>query len=542
MPKAVPSAVVPGVEIARAGTWHASTGDVTITRDHLDSAVAAANDPLLRDPIIKIGHDSKLGDSTPAFGRVTNLRTHETEDGTYALVGDLVMPKALAEIAPHAYPARSIEGSFDLAIQGALNYQSSPQHREYPFVMTAVALLGDALPAIESLNDLYDIYGAKTALSNGAEVVTLTRKEDTVPTEIQASIAISAVVDQFYDQLGEDNPNSWAYIQEVWSDAVIVCGSDGELYRVPWTDKGDGLAEFGEPQRVAVQYVADPDSAEDGPVPGSLAQLSRSALLSREVINLKKYTEEERKDLAKKGLALPDGSFPIVDKQDLKNAIRSIGRAKDEDEAKAFIKKRAKALDATDELPDSWDVKAAASPLTISETPAPSNDMSENATSEVDVTASAAPEGDAVDTETTTTIEAAADTNVSETETVEITAAAQAQAQVLMSQLPAGFEIIAAGNLNELRAARVELDRVREEQRVGAREAFLRQSCEVEGRFAAAQLDDLRALYDSNEVACRAFVAKLATGTVPTTSPIGHSVAPSVDDTETIIARFRASK
>jgi len=61
----------------------------------------------------------------------------------------------------------------------------------------------------------------------------------------------------------------------------------------------------------------------------------------------KDYTPEARELLAKKGLALPDGSFPIKDEGDLKNAIRAIGRAKDPAAAKAHIIKRAKALGAT---------------------------------------------------------------------------------------------------------------------------------------------------------------------------------------------------
>ena len=41
---------------------------------------------------------------------------------------------------------------------------------------------------------------------------------------------------------------------------------------------------------------------------------------------------------------MPDGSFPIANVEDLKNAIQSIGRAKDPDAAKAHIKKRARDL------------------------------------------------------------------------------------------------------------------------------------------------------------------------------------------------------
>lgn len=66
------------------------------------------------------------------------------------------------------------------------------------------------------------------------------------------------------------------------------------------------------------------------------------------------FSEKERKKLAKKKEALPDGSFPIRNASDLKNAIQAIGRAKDPAKAKAWIKKRAKALGKENLLPDTW--------------------------------------------------------------------------------------------------------------------------------------------------------------------------------------------
>ena len=63
---------------------------------------------------------------------------------------------------------------------------------------------------------------------------------------------------------------------------------------------------------------------------------------------------EQRRKLAERGEALPDGSFPIRNKQDLKDAIQSYGRAKDKSEAKRWIKRRARELDAEDELPEDW--------------------------------------------------------------------------------------------------------------------------------------------------------------------------------------------
>lgn len=67
------------------------------------------------------------------------------------------------------------------------------------------------------------------------------------------------------------------------------------------------------------------------------------------------YDEETRGEMAKGGMALPDGSFPIKDEEDLKNAIQAFGRAKDKAAAKAHIMKRASDLDAMDMIPEGWD-------------------------------------------------------------------------------------------------------------------------------------------------------------------------------------------
>jgi hypothetical protein len=77
-------------------------------------------------------------------------------------------------------------------------------------------------------------------------------------------------------------------------------------------------------------------------------------LLAKESVN-EAYTDEERKALADKGFALSDGSFPIKNLDDLKNAIQAYGRAKDQARAAKFIVKRAKALGAEDLIPDTED-------------------------------------------------------------------------------------------------------------------------------------------------------------------------------------------
>lgn len=66
------------------------------------------------------------------------------------------------------------------------------------------------------------------------------------------------------------------------------------------------------------------------------------------------FSVEERQRLAKSGEAMPDGSYPIVTRQDLENAIRAIGRAKDREATIRHIKKRARALGAEDMIPAEW--------------------------------------------------------------------------------------------------------------------------------------------------------------------------------------------
>ena len=72
------------------------------------------------------------------------------------------------------------------------------------------------------------------------------------------------------------------------------------------------------------------------------------------VIMKRDFSSDQRDHLANTGAAMPDGSFPIQNTADLKNAIHAIGRAKDPAKARAHIISRARSLGATDMLPDGW--------------------------------------------------------------------------------------------------------------------------------------------------------------------------------------------
>lgn len=84
-----------------------------------------------------------------------------------------------------------------------------------------------------------------------------------------------------------------------------------------------------------------------------------------EPVNKRNYDTETRRRLADEGKALPDGSYPIVDKADLANALQAIGRATNRAQVEAHIRRRAKALDAMDMLPDWAMAKAVVTPLSV---------------------------------------------------------------------------------------------------------------------------------------------------------------------------------
>jgi len=75
-----------------------------------------------------------------------------------------------------------------------------------------------------------------------------------------------------------------------------------------------------------------------------------------EFLNEREFSKAKRKKLAKKGEAMknPEGSYPIENTKDLKNAIKAFGRAKNKAATKKHIMSRARALGKSDLIPDNW--------------------------------------------------------------------------------------------------------------------------------------------------------------------------------------------
>jgi hypothetical protein len=86
------------------------------------------------------------------------------------------------------------------------------------------------------------------------------------------------------------------------------------------------------------------------------AARERMEALQAEASDLADYSQDTREGYARKGWAMPDGSFPIANASDLKNAVRAYGRASSGDRAKVrrHIMKRARGLGRADIIPSSW--------------------------------------------------------------------------------------------------------------------------------------------------------------------------------------------
>lgn len=152
---------VPNVELAREGEEVAAIvgGKLKFTQTDFEELMAAAQDPGLRDGVIRIGHSgmTKLAAETgmPALGYIQNLRI----DGR-SLRADLVsVPKKLVPMfvgqkgQPPPYRGRSLE----------LQFSKQGKNRTYRMYLSGIALLGETAAAFETLEDVIEYFDVAAA-------------------------------------------------------------------------------------------------------------------------------------------------------------------------------------------------------------------------------------------------------------------------------------------------------------------------------------------------------------------------------------------
>lgn len=185
---------------------------------------------------------------------------------------------------------------------------------------------------------------------------------------------------ELYPDLTKDNPITLKEVGKVekedleityfmctlpdrWSNTIVVDAMEGSsLNWVTWEELKN-LPFYKEDQKKNIQKILFPWEVVD-----TIVKLAGEKTISKSVFdqfiqdnqelvekaNEHYFSEKERENLADEDKALPDGSFPIRNEQDLKDAIRSYGRAKNKERAKKWIVKRAKKLGKENILPKDW--------------------------------------------------------------------------------------------------------------------------------------------------------------------------------------------
>lgn len=109
-----------------------------------------------------------------------------------------------------------------------------------------------------------------------------------------------------------------------------------------------GAVDLGDNPGATLEFWKRRD-VEEEPEPDFLDEIEAD-------LEKRKFSQDQRDRAASRGAAMPDGSYPIENVQDLRNAIQAFGRAKNPAKVKAHIIRRARSLGQVGLLPDSWQV------------------------------------------------------------------------------------------------------------------------------------------------------------------------------------------
>lgn len=282
---------VEGVEIVQTGIeYPLASGPHTFTVEDLQDAVDAQNDPAIKQPRLRLGHEGLNDpdwDGEPAIGVVSNMRL---EQSGHKIVGDYEnIPEWLALALPSAYPGRSIDGEVGVVTNTG---------NSWGLVITGLALLGVRWPGVSTLEDIKALYGKE--MPDSVKVYT-TEEVDEV-TVAAAGAPVSARIDvdvirrQYYSSLeGSESWSMWIRGQYQDPDELIVEDeSSGELYRVPYTISGQEVT-FSDKVAVLEEFVDKPQKKEE------MAAAVRATMfginLVRKPTAVYASREESRKDI-----------------------------------------------------------------------------------------------------------------------------------------------------------------------------------------------------------------------------------------------------
>jgi len=243
-------ATVTRIPVAAVGWYDLFIGGkgTYLSAEDLAAAADAASDPHIKEPRIKLGHESDWGDAEPNFGFLRNMDFDADSGVLYADLAEI--PQWLVDFLPVAYPARSIEGS--------RNVQTNAK-RKHQLVITALSMLGVVLPGVSNLEDLSEFYGAEAPKG---VVINVTEQEEQLPVKAKMTVKAAVEMDDirraFWAKFG-NKPGEYWWLRAVTLDPDTAIAQDeetGQLYKIPFQIEGQAI-EFGEPVSVFIEYVED---------------------------------------------------------------------------------------------------------------------------------------------------------------------------------------------------------------------------------------------------------------------------------------------
>lgn len=255
--------------------------------------------------------------------------------------------KTLAAGATVYYEAKAIQ--YDTASE-AVDSIDVPMSREDAQCLVAASEAFDI--AVEAKNK----QAAEQAALEILSVLEVLSKSYEAGAPAAATVA-RVISDQLHSLDGDGDE------EKVTGDGIEVKAFGGRAHGYPMDSKGlvrgdDGvdayLVGLDNESLLAVEaYLAVEDA--DSEMKSLVGYESDMRVFIGEI--KRDFTDEKRAKYAKTGIAMKDGSFPIPDADALRRAIKACGRAKNKDEAKAHIMKRAEALGMKDLIPEHWSAK-----------------------------------------------------------------------------------------------------------------------------------------------------------------------------------------
>lgn len=167
----------------------------------------------------------------------------------------------------------------------------------------------------------------------------------------EITCAIDRSLQALYMDAMKEMPSLYPpYTRDVYEDhAVFSFG--GKLWDVSYTKSADGEVKLkGKPSEVVIETTYVPVENEEKPPEEKKEDIGKQVDLYMN----RHFSTKQKKRMAKAGQVMQDGSFPILNEEDLKVAIKAIGRAKNPAAARRHISNRAATIGLDNLLPKGW--------------------------------------------------------------------------------------------------------------------------------------------------------------------------------------------